>query len=262
MNMRVRLTLLVWVVLLAAPGLALAGVCFNVTGLPEGAALDVVPLTAPPNGPIPLAGQAQGLCGLGQPPALVQGTAIIDPSGAARAGVKLVAARPGCTGGEAEIVLLPSPFATGSGQVRLPEGSVTNIDLTLDPTGVACQPRSPRATACVSNATTLCLLQNRFRVTATTPTQAGSAPGQALKSSSESGFFAFLEPSNVELVVKVLDSRGVNNFFWVLVTTTTTDVEYTLTVTDTQTGRVKTYSNPVGNLAPPVFDTTAFSPTP
>jgi hypothetical protein len=260
MNMRVRMTLIALVLLSGMPGLARAGVCFDVTGLPEAAALDLVPLAAGPQGPIPLAGQAQGVSGLGQPPALVQGIAIVEPSGTARVAIKLLSVRAGCSGGEAELVL-PPPLTTGSGGVRLPEGSVANVVLTLDPTGLACQPRSPRPTACVPNATTLCLLQNRFRVTATTPTQAGSAPGQALKSSSESGFFAFLEPSNVELVVKVLDGRGVNNFFWVLVTTTATDVEYTLTVTDTQTGRVKTYSNPVGAPAPPVFDTTALSPT-
>jgi hypothetical protein len=35
-------------------------------------------------------------------------------------------------------------------------------------------------------------------------------------------------------------------------------VEYTLTVTDTLTGEVKTYSNPVGTISTPMFDSLAF----
>lgn len=258
MSGRMRMTLLAWVLLLAVPGVALAGVCFDVAGLPEAAALDIVPLGTTSQGPVQLAGQAQGVCGLGQPPALVQGTAIIDPTGAARVALKVLAVRSGCSSGEAELVLLPSPFGTASGHIRLTEGSVTNINLTFDPTGAACQPRSPRPTACVANPVTLCLLQNRFRITATRSGGNQILPGQAGKINSESGFFSFVETSNVELVVKVLDGRGVNNHFWV-VATPSAGVEYTLTVTDTQTGQVRTYSNPsTGSLSAPTFDSTAF----
>lgn len=258
MSGRMWTTLLAWVLLLAVPGVALAGVCFEVAGFPEAAALDIVPIGAASTGPIQLAGQAQGVCGLGQPPALVQGTAIVDPTGAARVALKLLAVRPGCSSGDAELVLLPSPLGTASGEVRLTEGSVIPVDLTFDPTGAACQPRSPRPTACVANPVVLCLLQNRFRVTATRSAAQQILPGQSGKINGESGFFAFLEPSNVELVVKVLDGRGVNNHFWV-VATPSAGVEYTLTVTDTQTGQVRTYSNPsTGSLSAPTFDSTAF----
>ena len=80
MSRRVRMTLIVLGLLVTAPDLALAGVCFDVTGLPEEAALDIVPLAAAPQGLVPLSGQAQGVCGLGQAPALVQGIAILEPS--------------------------------------------------------------------------------------------------------------------------------------------------------------------------------------
>ena len=72
MSARVRTTVIASVLLSVTPGLALAGVCFDVTGLPEAASLNVVALAAP-QGPIPLVGEAQGVCGLGQPALAVQG---------------------------------------------------------------------------------------------------------------------------------------------------------------------------------------------
>jgi hypothetical protein len=256
MSIRLRMATVALAVLLSAPGLALAASCFDLVGLSEAASLNVVALAAP-SGPVALVGEAQGVCGIGQPAAPVQGTAILDPNGAARVGLKLL----GCSGGEAEIVL-PAPFfGTGSGQVRLPEGSVTNVTLKFDPTGQACRPRTPRPTTCVPNAATLCLLQNRFLVRAVGSFGAQFVPGQAKGNSSESGFFSFSGSTNLELVVKVLDGRGVNNFYWVVVAPTTS-VAYTVTVSDTLNGRIKTYTNPIGAQSATVFDTSAFSASP
>ena len=56
--------------------------------------------------------------------------------------------------------------------------------------------------------------------------------------------------------MKVLDGRAFNNKFWVFYGALS-NVEYTVTVTDTQTGAVKTYFNSQGNLAS-VADTAAF----
>lgn len=261
MSARVRMTFIALVLLSVTPGLALAGVCFDLTGLPEAASLNLTALSATSQGPIPLVGEAQGVCGLGQPGAALQGNGIVDQSGAIRVGFKLLAARAGCSGGEGEVILAP-PFTTGSGQLRLPEGSVANVTLTLDGTGQACQPRIPRPTACVGNETTLCLLQNRFRITATIVTGPQTLTGQSGKNGSESGFFTLFGTSNVELVVKVLDGRALNTFYWVVVTPVAANIGYTVTVTDTQTGRVKTYTNPVSGSPAPVFDTAAFSATP
>jgi len=54
----------------------------------------------------------------------------------------------------------------------------------------------------------------------------------------------------------VLDGRGLNGKFW-LFYGALSNVEYTLTVTDTQTGAVKTYKNPSGQFGS-VGDTAAF----
>ena len=259
MSVRVRMTFIALALLSVTPGLALA-VCYDVTGLPEAASLNLIVQSATSQGPVPVVGEAQGVCGLGQPSAALQGNGIFDPNGALRLGIKLLAARPGCSGAEGEVVLTQS-FTTGSGQIRWPEGSVANVTLTFDPLGQACQPRNPRPDICVSNDTTLCLLQNRFRLTATISTGNQTLPGQAGKIGSESGSFSRFGTSNVEMLIKVLDGRPLNTFYWVVVTPST-NVGYTLTVTDTQTGRVKTYSSPVTNFPPPVFDTVAFSAVP
>ena len=48
------------------------------------------------------------------------------------------------------------------------------------------------------------------------------------------------------------------NHYWVFASGLT-DVEVTLTVTDTATNDVAVYSNPLGNPFDPVLDTTAFA---
>jgi hypothetical protein len=72
----------------------------------------------------------------------------------------------------------------------------------------------------------------------------------------DSGAFWFFQPSNIELVVKVLDGRTVNGHFWVFYGALS-DVGYTITVTDTATGQSKTYTNPEHTLASRA-DTEAF----
>ena len=66
----------------------------------------------------------------------------------------------------------------------------------------------------------------------------------------------FFTASNVETVLKVIDGRAVNGHFWVFYGALS-NVQYTLTVTDTATGAVKTYTNPSGQFAS-VADTSAF----
>ena len=78
---------------------------------------------------------------------------------------------------------------------------------------------------------------------------------------SDSGIFYFFAESNWELMVKVLDACSFNGRFWVF-SAATTNVEYTLKVTDTQTGDVTSYFNPLGTAASAVTDTDAFATCP
>ena len=70
--------------------------------------------------------------------------------------------------------------------------------------------------------------------------------GVAVPATADSGYFWFFSPENVELIVKVLDARAVNGNFWVY-SGALSDVAYTITVVDTQTGAVRVYENDVGS---------------
>ena len=112
--------------------------------------------------------------------------------------------------------------------------------------------------SCSAGPTALCLNSDRFRVEVSwqVPSQGTSGVGQALALTSDTGAFWLFDSANIELVVKVLDGRRVNGKFWVF-SGALSNVEYTVTVTDTQTGAVKTYFNPQGRMAS-VADTSAF----
>ena len=112
---------------------------------------------------------------------------------------------------------------------------------------------------CSANATRLCLNAARFnvQVTWTAPSQGSSGTGRAEPLTDDTGYFWFFNSDNIELVVKVLDARGVNGHFWVFYGALS-NVQYTITVSDTVTGAVRTYENPSGTLAS-FADTSAFS---
>lgn len=70
------------------------------------------------------------------------------------------------------------------------------------------------------------------------------------------GHFSFFTPNNVELSVKVVDGRAFNGRYWVFAGSLT-NVEFTLTVTDTSTGENRIYRNASGGQAS-IVDTSAF----
>jgi hypothetical protein len=114
---------------------------------------------------------------------------------------------------------------------------------------------------CAPTPTTLCP-QNRFRaaVTFTDPRTGTSGPGQAVTLTGDTGVFWFFDPTNLELMVKVLDGGAINGHFWVFYGGLS-DVEYTLTVTDTATDTQQSYYNPPHHLAS-VADLDAFTAGP
>lgn len=111
---------------------------------------------------------------------------------------------------------------------------------------------------CAAGATSLCLQANRFRVEVawSVPAESRSGSGQAIPLSSDTGTFWFFDSANYELMIKVLDGRAINGHIWVFYGALS-NVEYTITVTDTQTGAIKNYTNTFGTLAS-VADTLAF----
>ena len=102
---------------------------------------------------------------------------------------------------------------------------------------------------CSAGDTTLCLNHERFQIEVSwVGHDSFIGVGQAVPLSSDTGYFWFFSDSNVELVVKVLDGRWLNDHFWVFYGALS-DVEYTITVTDTETEAVKEYVNQAGVFA-------------
>ena len=135
--------------------------------------------------------------------------------------------------------------------------------LTLGPSGVSVDPlvAESRATAppgCTPTASRLCIQGGRFAITASwRDFQGHTGVGTAVPlAGGTTGTFWFFNAENVEVILKILDGRPVNGKFWVFYGALS-NVEYTLTVTDTQTGKMKSYLNPIGRLAS-VADTAAF----
>jgi hypothetical protein len=118
-------------------------------------------------------------------------------------------------------------------------------------------PQPPAAGRCTPSATVLCEL-NRFAVTAdfVDPASGATQPAQAIPVTGSSGAFWFTDILAPELIVKMLDGRAVNHFFWVYYGALS-DQEYTLTVMDLVTGARRTYHNAAGHLGG-IADTRAF----
>ncbi len=122
---------------------------------------------------------------------------------------------------------------------------------------------------CIPTNTILCIDDQsgdrRFRVQVAYQTaQSGgrSGNGQAIPLSSlgvsAGGIFWFFDPTNPEMLIKVIKGCAVNNHFWVFYSAGT-NVGLTVTVTDTVTGHTATYTNPDLKAAPPVQDVNAFT---
>ena len=119
---------------------------------------------------------------------------------------------------------------------------------------------------CTPNDTTVCLLNNRFRVKidyvnpfSNPPNQPGTFRAARLLSGAQNpdtALFGFSSAQAVEVVVRLQDTRPFAPRFDVYYGGMT-DVGYTVTVTDTQTGATRQYTNQVGKVGGGV-DRTSF----
>ena len=152
---------------------------------------------------------------------------------------------PGNLSSEADTHAFPAPDAGSAGEV---EAAMTA------PAGPVPAPTD----TCEPGSRTLCLNEGRFRVQVVWQSSP-SGPlgiGQTIPLTDDTGAFWFLNPANIEVVVKVLDARPVNGHFWVFYGSLS-NLDYLITVTDTETGETRTYHNPRGTLEGGA-DTSAF----
>jgi hypothetical protein len=123
------------------------------------------------------------------------------------------------------------------------------------------QPSSTQPSTCVPSDTHLCLNDGRFQVEAQWTANGSTGAGHAISLTADTGYFWFFAPTNVEVVIKVLNACGLNQRYWVYAGGLT-NVRVHLTVTDTRNGTVKTYDNPQGTAFRPIQDSSAFATCP
>lgn len=114
---------------------------------------------------------------------------------------------------------------------------------------------------CQPDGEALCLgVGGRFQVRVEWEDPFGNTgPGRAVPTAEgETGLFWFFTEDNLELMVKVIDGTSVNGHFWFF-SGALSNVEYTITVTDTITGAERRYENPQGRLRSRA-DVEAFDP--
>ncbi len=98
--------------------------------------------------------------------------------------------------------------------------------------------------SCATGDDQLCL-NGRFRVRVryTDPASGAMRFAHAATLTSDTGAFWFVQPSDTDLAIKVIDGRAFNGHFWVTYGALS-DLAYTVTVTDTVTGKFRRYRNP------------------
>lgn len=123
-------------------------------------------------------------------------------------------------------------------------GECGGIDQNAFPSGAVAASATRATAACRTGPQTLCLKNGRFQVTASWRNPANGQSGQAgaVPLSQVTGAFYFSGPDSLELMTKIIDQGDRIDFFF----GTLSDLEYTISVTDTRTGAVKTYRNNAG----------------
>ncbi|HXO40311.1 MAG TPA: serine protease [Thermoanaerobaculia bacterium] len=120
---------------------------------------------------------------------------------------------------------------------------------------------------CAPSSNTLCLDDHpgdqRFQVQVTVNTAEGGGlhgPGTDISLASlgisQGGIFWFFGATNPEMLIKVVNACPIGSQIWIFYAALT-NVGFSVTVTDTQTGHSRTYTNPDLTTAAPVQDTSA-----
>ncbi|MEO8430376.1 MAG: ScyD/ScyE family protein [Acidobacteriota bacterium] len=110
---------------------------------------------------------------------------------------------------------------------------------------------------CAPGSNTVCLSGGRFQVKATWRTATASGVANPVALTDSTAHFWFFSSDNVEVFAKIVRGCSFNNRYWFFAGGMT-NVEVTLTVTDMQSGDVKTYVNPLDTPFAPIQDINAF----
>jgi virginiamycin B lyase len=185
-----------------------------------------------------------------------------NPQGTAFQAIEDTAAFDGCSTPSGVGAKRPAEPETATLTDDAPRGVARLVQEPVSGNSARYPPMSSELLSCSAGGTTLCLNVGRFKVETHWFTPDGhSGPGWAVSLTIDSGYFWFFSPDNIELVVKVSNACDFNSRFW-LFAGGLTNVNVLMTVTDTQTGAVKTYTNPQGSPFEPIQDTDSFATCP
>jgi sugar lactone lactonase YvrE len=107
--------------------------------------------------------------------------------------------------------------------------------------------RNMGSATCAPDDVNLCLLEGRFRLSASyTDYGGGHGTGKAVYLTPDTGYFWFFDAANVEAVAKMVSFCGGGSNNVALYAGGLTDLGVTLNVTDTRNGTKKDYTNPLG----------------
>lgn len=157
--------------------------------------------------------------------------------------------------GQSRFLLTSGEMESVRGGTDLASRSSERPDWAFRPAQVALP---QEAGACEADDRTLCLEGGRFAVRARWETADGSGDGKGLPRTPDTALYWFFGSNNLEMMIKVLDGCAINGHRWVFAGGLT-DVGVTMTVTDTETGDVRTWENTAGTLFEPIQDVKAFS---
>lgn len=108
------------------------------------------------------------------------------------------------------------------------------------------EPYEDAPDACIPDAETLCLLNDKFNVTVTwRDFQDRTGSGRATQLSNESGDFWFFNAQSNELIIKIIDACASTGNYWVF-WRALSNVEIDLVIRNTTTLQTLTYLNPLG----------------
>ena len=146
---------------------------------------------------------------------------------------------------------------------RLTEGNYTlrlfTVETDLLGRGEVPEEPSVEVEFTVTEVPRLTLADGRFEIEVRWREPGGDGGfGQPFELTSDTGYFWFFEPDNVEVVVKVLDACSFDGHFWVFAAGLT-HVEVELRVVDTVARMELTYVNPLGEPFQPIQDTGSFA---
>jgi hypothetical protein len=145
-------------------------------------------------------------------------------------------------------------LAPGRYEVRVLDHRVAPQDV---PRVVHGEMRVRAAERCLPGGYRLCLHDGRFAVSGTWRAFDGSTGvmlATPIAGNEESGLLSFFAADRAELTFKVLDACGVNGRWWAFVSSSST-VEYEVTLADTVTGRSKVYRKDLDEVPRLLADT-------